>query len=105
LVQVRNVGDELRLEQRPHALVPEAADIHRPATREVHDALEDAPRARHVRTVDHHLVLRALHLRTAHRTLVRRLERLPVLPRRPTLRGRRLAPALRYTLAGTSDFR
>src|SRR5205807_4940423 len=76
LVQVRDVGDELRLEQRPHPLVPETTDVHRPATREVHDALEDPPRARHVRAIDHHFVLRTLHLRTAHWTLVRRLEAL-----------------------------
>src|SRR5205807_10643010 len=104
LVQVRDVGDELRLEQRPHPLVPETTDVHRPATREVHDALEDPPRARHVRAIDHHFVLRTLHLRTAHWTLVRRLEALPVLPRRTTFGGRGAAQHLRDDLAGARDF-
>ena len=46
-VDVRDVPDQLLLEQQPHALVAQAADVHRAARREVHDSLEQPAGAGH----------------------------------------------------------
>ena len=60
LVQVGDVAYETGVEQLAHPLVAQAADVHRVARREVHDALEDPSRARDVGAVAHHLVRRPL---------------------------------------------
>ena len=76
LVQVRHIGDQLRVEERPHPLVAESPDVHRAAAREVNDRFEDTRRARDVGAVRHHLVLRVLDLRAAAGAALRHLVRL-----------------------------
>ncbi len=71
LVQVGDVGDELRIEQRAHALVAKPANVHRAAAGEVDDAFEDPRRARDVGTVGHHFFVRMLDLRVTARTALR----------------------------------
>ncbi len=71
LVQVGDVGDEFRVEQRAHALVAKPANVHCAPAREVNDALVNPRRAGDVGTEGHHLVLRMLDLRVTARTALR----------------------------------